>query len=244
MMKVLAIISSPRKLGNCELMAKEISRRMPMEHELKLLRLCDFELRACTGCYRCLSEGKCVIGDDLGLILGAMSEADAFIVAAPAYFLGANAALKQLMDRGLSFYGIKDRLWGKPSVAIAVAGIEGKAGSTLLTVQVFLKSILSDIVASAVLYAALPGEVFFDDVGKKTAVRLACALSGEAPSEAEADAPACPLCGGDALQLRQNAAEALVHEAWLRQMKERLVAELPRIRKLREEYRGGDWIRP
>lgn len=286
MMKVLAIIGSPRKLGNCELMVKEISRRLPIEHSLKLLRLADFKLRACTACYRCLYEDGCVIDDGLGAILDAMAEADAYIVAAPAYFLGANAALKGLMDRGLSFYGRKDSLWGKPSVAVAVAGIEGKEGSALLTVRGFLKSILSDIKASAVVYAALPGEVFFGDEGRETAARLARALSGGAPSEvepadiaADAASPRCPLCGGDSFRflgrerlrclscgndgrfsieagrptldirvsghaLHLSAEEALIHEAWLRGMKERLVAELPRIRKIREEYRGGDWIRP
>jgi multimeric flavodoxin WrbA len=276
MKRILGIIGSPRKLGNCEVLTKEICARVPEGHELKLLRLSDFQLKDCTGCYRCLYEGKCVLDDDLPAILDAMAEADAYIVAAPAYFLGANAALKRLLDRGLSFYGIKERLWGKPSLALAVAGIQGKEGSTLLSIQAFLKCSLSDIKASAVVYAALPGEAFFTEANLQAAGELARALFGEA---APAEGPRCPLCGGDsfrflgrgrvrcmlcgndgamsgeagapAFDIRRgehdlflDLAAADRHEEWLRLMKDRLVADLPKVRKVREAYRGGDWIRP
>ena len=51
---ILAIIGSLRKLGNCEIMAKEISRRIDEPHELRLLRLSEYEIRSCRGCYNCL----------------------------------------------------------------------------------------------------------------------------------------------------------------------------------------------
>ena len=276
MKKILGIIGSPRKLGNCEVIAKEISRQVPEEHELRLLRLQDFNIGACTGCYRCLYGGKCVLDDDLEAVLEAMCEADAYIVAAPAYFLGANSSFKGLMDRGLSFYGVKERLWGKPSIAVAVAGIEGKEGSTLLTVQSFLKCLLSEIKASAVFCAALPGEVFFDAEKLGTAKDLGSALFGEPMAVGER---CCPLCGGDSFRflgggrvrcmlcgndgtLRMEGGspvfeirksghdlfldreEAIRHEEWLRGMKDRFIAELERIKEVRERYKGGDWIKP
>jgi len=43
MKKVLGIIASPRRLGNCEIMVKEISGHIPEPHELNLLRLSDFD---------------------------------------------------------------------------------------------------------------------------------------------------------------------------------------------------------
>ena len=54
MKTVLGIVASPRRLGNCEIMAKEISRQIPQPHELKLLRLSDFHIKPCRGCYLCL----------------------------------------------------------------------------------------------------------------------------------------------------------------------------------------------
>ncbi len=284
MKQLLALVCSPRKLGNCETLAKAIDAAVPEEHELRLLNLAEWELKGCTGCYRCLYEGSCHLDDGLGAILDAIEGADALIVAAPAYFLGAHASLKRLMDRGLSFYARKDRLWGKPALALAVAGIPGKEGGTLLTVQAFLKSILADIRASEVVYAALPGEALFTDGYLGMLERMGRALFGEAAAETGPDrsadgAPRCPACGGDsfrfpggdrlrcllcgstgrwsagaggpalemepdALALHADAAGAAAHEDWLRGMKDRLVAELPRVRAVRERWRGGQWIRP
>jgi len=197
MKRILGLIGSPRKLGNCEVLVKELCRQGPEDHELQLLRLQDFDIGPCTGCYRCLYGGKCALNDDLETVLEALCKADAYIVAAPSYFLGANSSLKRLMDRGLSLYGVKERLWGKPSIALAIAGIEGKEGSTLLTIQSFLKCLLSDIKASAVFYAALPGEIFFGSEKLQTAKELGSALFGTAMDKAD---PCCPLCGGDSFR--------------------------------------------
>lgn len=146
MKKILGIIGSPRKLGNCEIMVKEIGRQITAPHEMHLLRLTEFNLLPCRGCYACLfKEEKCVQQDDFQRILESILEADALIVAAPTYFLGANASLKRLLDRGLAFYAHIDKLWGKPAVGVAIAGIPGKEGYTLLGIQNFLKMTLTEI---------------------------------------------------------------------------------------------------
>lgn len=193
-MKILGLIGSPRKLGNCEIIIKEISRRISKPHRLFLLRLSDFNILPCTGCYRCLEgDQRCVLDDDLYRVLDPVTEADALIVAAPAYFLGANASLKRFLDRGLSFYRYAEKLLGKPAIGIGVAGIPGKEGYTLLSIESFLKFILSDIKACRILYGALPGEIFLDDRNFDAASHLAEALFS--PS-AQSRAPGCPHCGG------------------------------------------------
>jgi multimeric flavodoxin WrbA len=192
--KILAIIGSPRRLGNCEIMAKEISRNVPQPHELELLRLNDFKILPCRGCYRCLFEaGACVLNDDFEQIMGAIESADALMAVVPAYFLGPNAGIKRLLDRGLAMYAHADGLWGKPAVGVGVAGIEGKEGYTLLGVESFLKLLLTDLKQSRMIYGALPGEIFLDERNKRIAVEMGAALFGPAPRPAQ---PACPLCGG------------------------------------------------
>jgi hypothetical protein len=62
-------------------------------------------------------------------------DADALILAAPTYFLGANAVPKLIVDRGLAFYAHIERLWEKPSVGVCIAGIPGKEGHGLLPVE-------------------------------------------------------------------------------------------------------------
>ena len=202
MKKILGIIGSPRKGGNSEMMVKEISRQVPEDHELKLLRLQDFNILPCIGCYRCLEkERKCVLDDDLPIIIKAMVEADALIVAAPTYCLGANASLKRLLDRFFPFYTHIDVSWGKPAVGIGIAGIQGKEGHTLLDIQTFLKFFMTEIKASRIIYGALPGEIFFDEGNKKVAADLGAALFGEPAADALA---ACPVCGGDTFRFIEN----------------------------------------
>jgi multimeric flavodoxin WrbA len=195
MKKILGIIGSPRKFGNCEIMIKEISRHLTVPHDLQLLRLVDFNIKPCRGCYRCLPEGEtCVLDDDLKIVLAAMEDADALIVAAPTYFLAANASLKRLLDRGLAFYNHSKRLWDKPAVGIGIAGIEGKEGYTLLCIQSFLKLILAQDKGSRIIYGALPGEIFMDEKNKTIAAQMAADLFEPV---AQKSTPSCPVCGGD-----------------------------------------------
>lgn len=198
MKQVLGIIASQRNLGNCEIMVKEISRQLTVPHRLQLLRLPDFELRYCNGCYRCLNrEGGCVLNDDLSGILTAIVDADALILAAPTYFLGGHACLKVFVDRGISFYAMAKRLWGKPAVGIGIAGIEGKEGSTLLDIERFLLTIQASNQMSRIVYGALPGEVVMNDDNKRAAGELAAALFGEAAARPQL---CCPLCGGTTIR--------------------------------------------
>ena len=141
-------------------------------------------------------RGEMSQNDDFALVLETLSQADALVVAAPTYLLGANASLKRFLDRGLSFYAHLDRLWGKPAVGVAIAGIEGMEGCTKLNVESFIKLTLGDLRGSDVLYGALPGEIFIRPGGKETAKRLAEALTGS-KEKVHPAAPACPVCGGD-----------------------------------------------
>lgn len=195
MKQILGIVGSARKLGNCEIMVKAIFRNLEQPCELRLLRLTDFQIKPCLGCYQCLfKDGACVIEDDHPVVLEAIAAADAVILAAPVYFLGAHSALKQFLDRGLTFYGSVDRLWGKPAVGVAVAGIPGMEGNSLLGIDSFLKLILADTRQTQVVYGALPGEVFLNEQNHAIARSLAASLFGPKVPKA---GPHCPLCGGD-----------------------------------------------
>ena len=202
MKKVLGIICSPRKGGNCEIMVKKISRQVPEFHELQLLRLQDFNILPCKGCYRCLEkEKRCVLNDDLPIVIQAMVEANALVVAAPTYCLSANASLKRLLDRLFPFFAHIEALWGKPAVGIGIAGIEGNEGHTLLDIQTFLRFFMTEIKECRIVYGALPGEVFLDEVNKKVAEDLGAALFGPPSSK---KAPVCPVCGGDTFRFFDN----------------------------------------
>jgi hypothetical protein len=183
-------------------MVKEISRRISLPHELKLLRLQDFKILPCRGCYRCLyNTGQCVLEDDLAPVIHAMVDADALIVSAPTYFLGINSYIKQFLDRGLSVLAHIEKLWQKPAVGVVTAGIEGKEGYSLLGIQSFLKLILAENKGCRIVYGALPGEIFMNPDNKQTAAELACALFEPC---IEKKGVCCTLCGGDTFRFIEN----------------------------------------
>jgi multimeric flavodoxin WrbA len=195
MKRVLGIVGSLRKAGNCELFVKEVGRNIQTPHELQLLRLPEFRLDYCNGCYRCLTaERGCVLKDDLSLVLDAIEGADALILAVPTYFLSAHSCLKAFVDRGISFYSRAETLWGKPAVGIGIAGIEGKEGSTLLDVERFFTTLMAKNMSSRIIYGALPGEVLLN-VGN-------CTIAGEVASALFSEFQQkkglfCSFCGGE-----------------------------------------------
>ena len=195
--KLLGISASPRKLGNCELFIKHIFQQLGEGWELRLARLPDLDLKPCRACYQCLfGEMKCPQQDDFVAVLDALVEADAYVVAAPAYLLSANGSLKRFLDRGFQFYAYVDRLWGKPAVGVAVAGIEGMEGSTKRDVESFIKLTMGDLRGSAVVYGALPGEVLLSQANRQLAAKLAQAILDPARRITPV-VPVCPICGGD-----------------------------------------------
>lgn len=201
---LLGIIGSPRKHGNCELFIKEVYKCLPEGWELKLIRLPEMAIHPCRACYQCLfGEMQCAQDDDFNDVLRALAQADAYVVAAPTYLLGANASLKQFLDRGLSFYGRLDELWGKPAVGAAIAGIEGLEGYTKLNVESFIKLTMGDLRGAEVVYGALPGEIFLNEGGKEAARKLAHALI-DGRKGSDLAVPVCPACGGDTFRFLPN----------------------------------------
>jgi len=194
MKTILGLIASPRTLGNCELIVKEISNHINEQHELQLLRLQDFNIKPCRGSYTCLFRNKqCVIDDDYPHIISAIVKADALIIAVPTYCLGANAMLKLFFDRCIACYSYANQLWNKPCVSIGIAGINGMEGSTRLDLEKFTSMMLFNNKATAMLYSALPGEVFMNENNLKKAAALGQALLGEPLQD---KSPSCPICGG------------------------------------------------
>lgn len=199
MKRVLGVIGSPRKLGNCELTVKEIAARLPEPASLSMVRLVDKDIRPCKACYRCLM-GECPIEDDFRVVLDAIASADGVIVAAPVYLLGAHSSLQMFLDRGLQFWKRLDDLAGKPAVGVALAGVKDGEGASLLGVENFIRAMGMEVKGRAVIHAALPGEALLSEEGKVTAARMADALFS--PGAPQAEDPSCTECGGTYFEFR------------------------------------------
>jgi multimeric flavodoxin WrbA len=199
-LKVVALLLSPRKLGNSEILVKEITRHIPGGCDLKLVRLTDKKILPCRGCYACLAKGKCPLDDDFVAVAEVLNEADALIIASPTYFLGANGMLKLFLDRCLQLFSGVLNLRGKPVLNLVTAGLEGEAGYSELMLNNFSLILGLELKASEVFYGALPGEVFLDRPEQlERAAELGRALLAE--GRRKPAAWACPLCGSDVIQL-------------------------------------------
>lgn len=203
MMKLLGIIGSPRKMGNCELMVKEIAAAAPGTPKLSMVRLVEKDIRPCKACYRCLT-GDCPHQDDFKAVFQAILEADAVVVAAPAYLRGTHSSLQRFLDRGLQAYRHVDALYGKRAVAVAVAGVEDGEGSALLGVENFIRQLGLSLKGRAVVRATFPGDAIVFEEGRSAARRLASALASK--DEYAPEGVSCPECKGTYFEFRGAAA--------------------------------------
>jgi multimeric flavodoxin WrbA len=199
MMRLLGIIGSPRKMGNCELLVKEIAAGFPVPAKLSMVRLVEKDIRACKACYRCLT-GDCPHQDDFSGVLRAIVETDAVIVAAPTYLRGTHSSLQRFLDRGLQAYRHADALYGKPAVAVAVAGVVDGEGSALLGVENFIRQLGLTLKGRAVVRAAFPGEAVVFEEGGIAARRLADALVST--DDYTPEGTSCPVCKGTYFEFR------------------------------------------
>lgn len=95
-MKTVAIIGSPRKGGNCDILVNKLVEQIEGETETYFLQ--DLDMNYCKACQAC-QKGDCVADDDVCKIIDEMMEADIFIFSSPIYYGQMSAQAKTLIDR-------------------------------------------------------------------------------------------------------------------------------------------------
>ena len=106
-MKLMAIIGSPRKGGNTELLINQVIAgcRSKTAVDLEKLFVVEKKIEYCTGCMSCVmpspGTGKCVITDHRPAILQQMTNSDAFIFGTPNHMRTITAPLLNFITRML-----------------------------------------------------------------------------------------------------------------------------------------------
>ncbi|MBU0514057.1 MAG: flavodoxin family protein [Proteobacteria bacterium] len=210
MRTVLGLIGSPRRLGNSEVLVKEIAARIEPAVDLQLVRLTDLDLKPCRGCYQCLEKGgECVIKDDVGQVFDALCRADGVILAAPTYFLGAYGVVKTLVDRSNMLLPRAEETDGKPALVLTLAGVTGRDGRAPADLCGAALTLGLTIKAQRTVFAALPGEVFLAGQNLDAAQEMARALF-EPTAEPAAALGTCPVCGANAFAFIEAGVKCLV----------------------------------
>ncbi len=102
-MRILAVVGSPRKGGNTDILVDAvIDGAREGGAEVEKIYLSDLKLNFCRGCEVCTDVKPwrgCVQKDDMPKVHEALARCEAFIVGTPVYFFGPSAQTKVFLDR-------------------------------------------------------------------------------------------------------------------------------------------------
>jgi multimeric flavodoxin WrbA len=200
-MIIAGLVGSGRKMGNSELLVKEVLQHADRRgHGVKLIRLPELTIKPCNGCLQCIfMKRSCHIDDDMPFLLEELSSSDALVIAAPTYVLGPAGIIKMIVDRiFMTSHGARAIFQGKPAAIIAVAGLRGWEPYALPGSALLPLSLGFVVVDSLIAYAPGPGEVLLDVPLLERARRMAdilAAQGSDVPRES-GERPSCPLCRG------------------------------------------------
>jgi multimeric flavodoxin WrbA len=111
MKKIMAIIGSPRKGGNTEILTDSViegcKSRGPVE--IEKFFVVDKNIEYCNGCLTCVETGSkgCPIDDDMRGLLDRMIASDGFIFGTPNHVRSATAPLINFLSRMLPLLTLK-----------------------------------------------------------------------------------------------------------------------------------------
>jgi multimeric flavodoxin WrbA len=119
-MKILALVGSPRKRGNTDLLVDAtLAEAAKRGHTGEKLYLYNYNIEPCVDCRACKKgELVCVQTDDMPKLYKAIDSADVLIFATPIYWYGPTAKMKLLIDR-LRPYVANRKLEDKKAYLIA-----------------------------------------------------------------------------------------------------------------------------
>lgn len=124
-MKVLALIGSPRKNGNTQILINEVVRgATSVGASCQVINVCDLAIRPCQGCESCSTTGVCVQKDDMLDIYPNILASDVLVIGSPVYWWGPSAQMKAFIDRmfALVQQGGRERLRGKKAGIVTPYG--------------------------------------------------------------------------------------------------------------------------
>ncbi|MDF2874310.1 MAG: NADPH-dependent reductase [Sporomusa sp.] len=205
-MRVLGLVASPRRVGNSEIIVKEMMNVLPNDWDKGMVSLNNLRIDRCKACYACLpQEKRCILKDDLNFFLDCIREADKVIIAAPVYFLGQHTILKLINDRLISILNNGAEYFAGKQCVIAVPyGIKDWEGYAREATMNFARFLGLNVTGTMIINATLPGDVV--DQATLSAIRK-LAKSLEDNSVVDFNDPGkvyCPDCGSSLLQICHN----------------------------------------
>ncbi len=132
-MKILALIGSPRKGGNTDILVDQILKGAETKgHASEKLYLYRYEISPCMDCRRCKkSEHVCPVKDGMQKIYPKIRGADVIVFGTPNYWNGPTGQMKLLFDRMRPF-AANGGVEGKRGIVVSPAGAGPKSCGPLV----------------------------------------------------------------------------------------------------------------
>lgn len=103
---VLIISTSLRGVSNSDILANECAKgAKEAGNNVEVISLKGKDIKYCIGCLSCQNTGRCVISDDVPLIMGKVKNAEVIVFATPIYYYEMCGQMKTLLDRLNPLYG-------------------------------------------------------------------------------------------------------------------------------------------
>jgi multimeric flavodoxin WrbA len=160
MKRIMAIIGSPRKGCNTEILTDGVVEgcKSRGEVEVKKFFIIDKDIKYCNGCLTCIEPGQqwCVIEDDMNEILASMEKCDGFVFATPNHMRSVTAPMLNFLSRMLPLLEMKVEQDGAGNI------VAGEFDSRLRDKKVALVISQGDPTLSSVLAFSLMERNFVD----------------------------------------------------------------------------------
>jgi multimeric flavodoxin WrbA len=118
--QILALLGSPRKGGNTELLVDELLAAAEANgHKSDKVRLAELSIGPCRDCRACKrrEDHSCVVDDDMTGLYAELERADVIVFGTPIYWYGPSAQMKPMIDRLRAFSGT-EKLRGTTGVLV------------------------------------------------------------------------------------------------------------------------------
>lgn len=177
-MKILAMIGSPRKGGNTEILVDEMLRGAQVGgHIQEKICLYHYEILPCMDCRKC-KKGDCICPLDDGMqeIYPKIDAADLIVFGTPNYWFGPTGKMKLLLDR-MRPYVASGRLKGKKAILVTPAG-DGPpvCGPLVEMFRLSFDYLGMEFIGKILGTAYEKGEIAQDEVALKDAYELGASL--------------------------------------------------------------------
>lgn len=98
-MNICIVNGSPRKNGNSDYIAKNLSS-ISFDGDVSVLNLTDMNFSGCQGCRKCrINKSLCVVDDDVSSVLSRIVNSDIVIIISPNYYGFITGQMKLFLDR-------------------------------------------------------------------------------------------------------------------------------------------------